>query len=215
MRFDTIVVPRGAEARAVAKGWPAARGRMVRVSAGAAAARGLPIGRPGQAALVFGVCGALDPSLRVGDTVVYARVIDGTETFELDPDLAAHCAGVYGVAPVSAANVERVIGEVAAKAELRAATGASAIDMEAGALARSLHRDGVRVAMVRVVSDDARGALPDLANAYSPDGTLRPGELAFALLRAPVRGARFIAAALRALRALQRAAPRMATTVEE
>ncbi len=197
------------------KGWPAARARMTVVSAGAAAARALRGRRAGQTALVLGVCGALDPNLRVGDTVVYARVIDGAETFELDRELAAHCSAVYGVAPVSAANVARVIGEVDAKAEIRAATGAAVIDMEAAALARSLQHSGVRVAMVRVVSDDARGELPDLRNAYTADGTLRPAELAFALLRAPARGARFIAAVLRALDALRRAAARLAVTGAE
>jgi hypothetical protein len=148
--------------------------------------------------------------LRVGDTVVYGRIVNGTDVIELDRELAAACAAAYATNPVGAANVTRVIGTAAEKAALRAACGAAVIDMEAAALARALHARGIRVAMVRVVSDDAAGELPDLRDVYAPDGELRPLALALAFARNPRRSARFIAYVLCALRALRATAARMA-----
>jgi hypothetical protein len=210
VRFDAIIVPRGAEARAVERGWPPPRPAIREVSAGAAAGAGLVNGRLMATAVVLGVCGALDPALRVGDAVVYERVVDGAEVLDLDPELAAVCAVTCDRAPVTAATVPHVLGDVAAKAALRAATRAAVIDMEAAAIIRACYERGVRVAMVRVVSDDAAHELPDLTGIYDASGALLPAPLARALLRRPASGARFVANALRALRALRFVAGRLA-----
>ncbi len=215
MRFDTIVVPRGAETRAVERGWPPPRPVTLIVPAGATAGRRLNDGRPALTALVLGLCGALDPALRVGDAVVYARIADGARTIDLDPRLAAACAAACARAPVDAAVVDRVVGDVAAKSALRLATGAAVIDMEAAAIARALHARGIRVAMVRVVSDDAHTDLPDLRHVYDAGGALRPSALALALLRAPRRGARFVRNAMHALSALRTTATRLAVSCAE
>jgi adenosylhomocysteine nucleosidase len=211
VRFDAIVVPRGAEARAVEQGWPAARSALLAVPAGAAAGTRLADAAFGATALVLGVCGALDPGLRVGDTVVYARIADGADLIELDAELTAVCAAACATAPVGAANVAGVVGAPSAKAALRVATGAAVIDMEAASIARALHGRGVRVAMVRVVSDDAAGELPDLRDVYTPGGALRPLALALAFARTPRRSALFIVHALVALRALRATAARLAS----
>jgi len=210
VRFDAIVVPRGAEARAVQAGWPVPRPALLVVAAGAAAGARLAAGTMPATALVLGVCGALDPALRVADTVVYARIADGAESIELDSQLAAACAAACATVPVSAANVAAVVGSVAAKTALRAATGAAVIDMEGASIARALHARGVRVAMVRVVSDAAGAELPDLRDVYTPAGELRPLALALAFARTPRRSAQFIVHVLRALRALRATAARIA-----
>jgi nucleoside phosphorylase len=215
VRFDTIVVPRGAEARAVERGWPAPRPPIREVVAGARAGDALINGRVMPTVLVLGVCGALDPELRVGDAVAYGRVVVGETVLELDPELAAACALTCGRAPVVAADVAAVIGAAAAKAALRAASGAAVVDMEAAAILRALQGRGARVAMVRVVSDDAHHDLPDLAGMYDSAGALRPLVLAAALARAPVRGVRFVLSALRALSALSALAERLAQSAVE
>jgi hypothetical protein len=218
--FDAIVVPRGAEARAVERGWPTPRPPLIAVPAGAAAASaltGVELAEVGltnagrvRTALVLGVCGALDPGLRIGDAVVYSRIVDGCEIIELDRELMAACAGLFACAPLGVAVVPRVVSRVTEKAAIRAATGAAVIDMEAASVARALHQIGMRVAMVRVVSDDALGELPNLNSIYNTSGALRPIALAFALLRAPGRSVVFIVHALNALRALQATASRLA-----
>jgi nucleoside phosphorylase len=210
VRFDTIIVPRGAEARAVEQGWPGTRPERISIPAGGAARTALQTRALGECALVFGLCGAIDPALRVGDAVVYSRIVDGAQTIELDAHLAAACARACASTPIVAASVPVVVGGVASKAALRAQTGAAVIDMEAAAVAHALEARGVRVAMVRIVSDDALHELPDLTNAFDAAGALRPIALALAFARAPLRGARFITNALRALRALRATAARLA-----
>jgi hypothetical protein len=212
VRFDAIVVPRGAEARAVERGWPLPRPALLAVPAGAAAGNRVNDGRPAVTAVMLGLCGAIDPALRVGETVVYGRIIDGSEIIELDGPLAHGCAAAFGCAPLTAANVARVVGAPAEKATLRASSGAAVIDMEGAAVARALHRRGIRVAMVRVVSDDAQSVLPDLHDAYDAGGTLRNTVLIRAFAREPLRSARFARNALRALRALRSSAERLALT---
>jgi hypothetical protein len=83
--------------------------------------------------------------------------------------------------------------------------------MEAASIARALHARGIRVAMVRVVSDDAGGDLPDLRDIYDANGALRPLALAVALARTPRLSLRFIRNAMRALAALRRTATRLST----
>jgi nucleoside phosphorylase len=185
---------------------------MLVVPAGAAAVNRIDDGRGAATALVLGVCGALDPGLRVGDAVVYARVVDGAETIELDPQFAAACAGACNCRMLDAAAVTYVVGDVAAKLALREATGAAVIDMEAASLARAFHRRGVSVAMVRIVSDDAAHELPDLRDVYDGNGALKPVAMAAALLRTPGRSVRFIANVLQALRALRATAARLSVS---
>ena len=209
MRFDAVVIPRGAEARAVVRGWRRPQPRMLFVPAGGSAGAALQSDVPIATALVMGLCGALDPVLRVGRPVVYADVVDEDRTIVLDASLAGACATALRCAIVRAANVPAVVGDVAVKAALRSATGAAAVDMEAAAIARTLHARGVRVAMVRVVSDDAVTPLPDLRGIYDAGGALRPLALALALLRTPVRGALFIGHVVSALSALRLAAARL------
>lgn len=209
VHFDAIIVPRGAEASAVKRGWRAPRPALVDVPAGARAGTALSEELPATTALVLGLCGAVDPALRVGETVVYASIADGDDAIELDRELALSCAVLLGLAPLGAASVARVIGSVAAKAAIRAATGAAVIDMEAASLARALHRRGIRVAMVRVVSDDAQNVLPNLDNVYDATGALRPFALAASLARTPRRSYFFVARVLQSLRALRLTATRL------
>ncbi len=211
MHFDAIVVPLGAEAQAVKRGWYGVSPPLVMVPAGAAAGAAVRVGPSHATALVIGLCGALDPALAVGQTVVYGEIAEGSVRIDLDPQLAQACAQRLGVAVYRAANVATVVAEPAAKTALRVESGAAVIDMEAASLARALHANGVRVAMVRVVSDDARSTLPDLRDVYDPAGTLRPLALTLAFARHPMRSVRFIRNVLTALRALYAAARQLST----
>lgn len=108
------------------------------------------------AILSFGICGALDPSLKVGDLVV-ASAVNGVAT---DVDWTARLAAALPAARVGPfAAGDTMAADRAAKAPLRRETGAIAVDMESHRAATS----GIPFAVLRAVSDTADQSLPPAA----------------------------------------------------
>jgi hypothetical protein len=104
-----------------------------------------------------GFCGALDPSLKVGDIVRELHSID------------------------------RVAITAAEKRELRERTGASAVDMESAAIARKGSAWGVPFFAIRAVSDTAHEDMPLDFNQYrSADGRFSRSRIAMAALIRPL-----------------------------
>jgi nucleoside phosphorylase len=101
--------------------------------------------------LSTGLCGALDPALRVGDIVVSG-----------DADLKSAARFVRGAVHT----VDRVVGTTREKRTLRNQTGAVAIDMEAATVQAEAVERNVPFLCVRVVSDTAGDALPLDFNRY-------------------------------------------------
>jgi hypothetical protein len=188
----TLLVPQGAEERAVARAVPGAR--IVAIRAGAAAVRWLPPFLDGPLVLL-GLCGALG-AFAVGTVVVCEVVGDEIGSITLD-DVPA----VPGprVRAFTAANV---VTRAEAKRALARRWGADVVEMEGTHVARALSLRNLRCAMVRVVSDGVETDLPPLENAFDPDGNLRPASVALALARDPLAAARFVADARVALRTL-------------
>ena len=100
----------------------------------------------------FGLCGALDPSLKVGDLVIGEAVADGDGCYEADAAWAVRIAALPCPAPGSAAS-PAPSGPWPARPRrprLRQRTGAIAVDLEsysvaqAGALVRRAVRGGAR-----------------------------------------------------------------------
>jgi hypothetical protein len=104
---------------------------------------------------------------------------------------------------VKALTSDRLIYSAVEKRHLGQLYGADVVDMEGFAALEVLSRVGVAVAMLRVISDDARHNIPNLNSALSPDGSLRSLPLAFGIIRQPVAAARLIRGALRGLQVLQ------------
>lgn len=176
----TIVVPAGAEARAVRRTVP---GALV-VSPGAASAR-LPALDAPDGVVVIGLCGALR-ELRAGDVVVYRRIADPARTIELDAGRASALAGALPRAQlVNAFTSDRVVTQRSERAQLALRYDADVVDMEGMHLAAALTARGVPFAMVRVVSDDARRDLPPIGDAIDARGRVRPLRIALAFARAP------------------------------
>jgi adenosylhomocysteine nucleosidase len=113
-----------------------------------AAAVALQQWRPG-AVVSTGYCGALDPGLAAGELFVAVRVEADDGSFAA----AVPAAGRRGWKSGTLASSDRVIG-IVEKRRLRE-TGASAVDMEAGALALAAKRAGLPFYCIRAVLDRA------------------------------------------------------------
>jgi len=162
------------------------------VRVGVRAANGVPDGK----LVSFGLAGALSDALRVGDVLDATRVVDesGSVLWE-GPGL-----GVGRHATVLGSDA--LVHDPAERARLRAATGADAVDMESGVLARSGRLAGV----LRVVSDDVGSTIAGVDETVHPDG--RTNVVGLVRWVAAKRGdaVRSMRDALTALRALEKVA---------
>jgi hypothetical protein len=124
---------------------------------GVRAANGVPEGR----VVSFGLAGALS-DLRVGEVLDATRVVDesGATLWE-GPGL-----GVRGARAATVLGIDVLVHDPRERARLREASGADAVDMESGVLARSGRLAGV----LRVVSDDASSAIEGVDTTVHPDG---------------------------------------------
>jgi adenosylhomocysteine nucleosidase len=115
-----------------------------------------------------GLAGGCDPALRVGDVVRAGLVVDSAtgERFE--------AAGENGQMVVTGGG----IAGVQEKARLRASYGASAVEMEAAAVARIARAHGLEFRAVKAISDEADFEMEELGRFATVDGQFR--ESAFA-----------------------------------
>jgi adenosylhomocysteine nucleosidase len=165
--------------------------RTVRV--GVRAANGVPDAR----LVSFGLAGALSEDLRVGDVLDATRVVDerGETLWE------GRQLGVAGARAATVLGSDELVHDAGERRRLHEASGADAVDMESGVLARSGRLAGV----VRVVSDGAGSAIEGVDGTVHPDGrTNVPGLVRWVATR---RGdaVRSLRDAVVALRALERA----------
>jgi adenosylhomocysteine nucleosidase len=117
--------------------------------------------RDGATALVsFGLAGGLDPALRPGMVVVPDTVVSGDRWYAADAALAARFGGLTGHRLLAG---DAVAADAEAKRRLFAATGAQAIDLESGSVARIADSRGLPFAVVRAICDPAERDLPPAA----------------------------------------------------
>lgn len=197
MPRTTILVPQGAEAEAVRRARASAR--VVALLPGAAAAGALPDFEDGETVVVMGLCGGLW-RIHAGEVAIYARVVDASRVFELDPDLVDELSAALPRATVvNACTTKRVVTTVETRTVLAQRFNADVVDMEGTPLAAALTARGVRFAMVRVVSDDASRDLPPIEDAIDAEGRLQPMPVALAFARKPLAAVAFVRNARSAL----------------
>jgi adenosylhomocysteine nucleosidase len=136
----------------------AAAGGGTPEGAGDAASRLITEGA--EALISFGLAGGLDPTLPPGAILVPERVVKARETYLCDPALVAWLGGPTCAAMFAGASVAVTAAQ---KVALFTQTGADAIDLESGAVARVAAAAGIPFAVLRAVCDPAGRDLPPAA----------------------------------------------------
>jgi hypothetical protein len=165
---------------------------LTTVRVGVCVANGVPEGR----LVSFGLAGSLG-ELGVGDVLDATRVVDATGTTLWEgPGL-----GVRGARPGVVLGGDVLVHDPAARARLREASGADAVDMESGVLARSGRLAGV----LRAVSDDAGSTIEGVDTTVHADGRTNVAGLLRWVATRRGSAVRSIQDALTALHALEEA----------
>lgn len=127
--------------------------------------------------LSFGLCGALDPSLTVGDICTAVSVGDGTSTWKARP--------LPGAKEIQLLSVNRFLAGRDEKSEW-AAKGFHAVEMEAAAPAAYAARKGLPFIAAKAVSDRAEENFAlDFNEFRDSTGNFDRGRIALAALRRP------------------------------
>ena len=158
----------------------------------------------------FGLCGALDPAMKLGDILVGSAVIGPEGVFETHEVWRRSLQGAIPEARLAAfAHAERPVADAAEKARLRSAAGAGAVDLESYVVGRLARWFGVPFAVLRAVSDAAHRSLPHAAQVgLGPDGRPAIGKVLSSLGANPWQAPALIRTALEAedgFHALERA----------
>jgi hypothetical protein len=157
---------------------------------------GVANGVPAAPVVSFGLAGALG-DLRVGDVLDATRVVDesGAVLWE------GAGLGVRGARAATVLGSDVLVHDAEERRRLRETSGADAVDMESGVLARAGRLAGV----VRAVSDDAASAVEGVDATVHPDGSTDVAGLLRWVATRRGDALRSMRDALRALRALEQA----------
>ncbi|ARV58108.1 phosphorylase [Nostocales cyanobacterium HT-58-2] len=161
--------------------------------------------------LLMGLCGSLSPKYSIGQVVlcqscIYPISEKNKKASQLVCNLELteilqkklHDKVFMGMSLMS----DRLICSANEKLQLGKTYGADVVDMEGYAALEVLSQLGIAVAMLRVISDDARHNIPNLTNALN-NGSLQALPLAMGLLRQPIAATRLVSGSLKGLRTLQ------------
>jgi nucleoside phosphorylase len=206
-----IIVPQGAEYKAVCRGLNSKQNVIA-----------IPVG--GQAAitylrtcqdklwndrqtkvLVMGLCGSLRDRFQVGDVVLYDECVYETKVQQCSQSFTAELYTHLQdkVSLVKGLTSDSVVCSAKEKLHLGEISKADVVDMEGFATLEFFQQAGVEVAMLRVVSDDSQHDIPNLTSAINSDGSLQPLPLAMSMIRQPIAATRLIRGSLGALKVLE------------
>jgi hypothetical protein len=160
---------------------------------GVRGAAGLPDG----SLVSFGVAGALRDDLRVGDVLDATRVVDGSGVTLWE----GTGLGVRGALPGTVLASDVLVHDAAERRRLHESSGADAVDMESGMLARSGRLAGV----VRAISDGVDSDVQGVDSTVHPDGRTNVVGLLRWIVTKRAAAVRSMRDALRALSSLEKA----------
>jgi adenosylhomocysteine nucleosidase len=130
------------------------------VPAGAQDAAERLVARGVTALVSFGLAGGLDPSLPPGHLVIPEAVLEDGVRYPSDGALSDSFGGANAALLLAGAEI---VANSVAKRELFRATGACAVDLESGAVARVARRHDLPFAVLRAICDPAVRDLPPAA----------------------------------------------------
>ena len=217
--IDTIVVPQGAEYQAVCRGLKKACAKDIKVIP-------IPIGTKNieqtladcrselsntQHLLIMGLCGS-SKQHSVGDIVLYQSCRNmENEIIDLRSQLTTAVSRKLLVNLVDGLTCDRVICQAKEKTKLSQTYPVSVVDMEGYNYIKEFQQRNIDVAMLRVVSDDFTGDIPDLSRAIDRNGKIKIMAMAIAFWQQPIAAIRLIKGALTGLTTLAEIAARINT----
>lgn len=178
------------------------------------------------ALVVIGLAGALDPTLKTGDVVLYDRCLDGRGRSAAVPQNIAHvekracipCDVQFGkllferiggqglrCQRATGLSEERVVTEADQKHAFYEQTQASAVDMETYLVLATVAEFKLPCTAVRVVMDEAASDLPDFNAGLDAAGRVQLWPTLWALVARPRATLTFFRSLRPALRNLERA----------
>ncbi len=226
--ISAIVVPQGAEHRAVLKGLkqgalsesPELIPTVIPIPMGPHSVQQYLQRRTDLHApcniLLMGLGGGLSAELKIGAIALVERCFATWANTQDDPQGMMQAA-VEGDRPlldwlqstlgntahrVTGVTSQHVIRCADEKRNLHHRFNASVVDMEGYSFLKFCEAEGIQGTVLRVVSDGYDHDLPDISTAISPDGALLPVPLTVGLMRQPVAGIRLIRGSMVALSVL-------------
>lgn len=202
--ISVILVPQGAEYQAVYRGIQSQINppKVIPIPVGAAAIRELDRVSDSSGVLVMGLCGSLSPQFGIGRIALYQACVNFSgQVKECDRALTDRLQNQFQVSPVLGLTSDRVICSADEKRNLGKSYGAAVVDMEGFAILEQRS-----VAMLRVVSDDLSGDLPDLSTVIDANGKIQALPMMSAMIKRPIAAGRLIRGSLSGLRKLRQLA---------
>jgi len=215
LSINTIVVPQGAEYQAVCRGLQKAGVDCLNDLEIIA----VPIGtkfvdrfladyaeefRSSTGILIVGLCGSLTDVHSVGDSVLVESCKNlNRSLLHLNSNLTATIQQKLSLKTVAGVTSDRIITQTQEKLALAQEYNAMIVEMEGYGYISKLQQRKMSVAMLRVVSDDADGNIPDLNSAIDDRGNLKTLPMAIAMLKQPLAAIRLIKGSLTGLKALE------------
>ena len=143
---------------------------------------------PLAAIVSFGMGGALDPELRLGDWVIGTGVCGGASAL-CNAEWASDLSRRLPQTRLGSCYADgRLIGDSQEKQELFRKQGAIVVDMESHLVAKAAARLGIPFAILRCISDEAAADLPPaIAVAMRPDGGLALGAIIKSIVMDPAQ----------------------------
>lgn len=206
-----ILVPQGAEYQAVCRGLRRVPNSQTKVLA-------IPMGiepvrkylqqfthNQANRMLMMGLCGSLSQKYQVGDIVLYQNCLYQGNLQECNHTFTTYIHNKLGdhVSLVKGLTSDRLICTATEKQQLHQQYNTDVVDMEGYPFLEFFQQfPNLEIAILRVVSDDADHDIPDITSAINADGSLKPLQLAWELIRQPQSGTRLITGSLQGLKTL-------------